>query len=265
MDALETVHLDFLSDGTPFSRRYNDVYHSVSGGPAQARQVFLAGNGLPERWQRREKFTILETGFGLGINFLSTWQAWRQDPLACEFLHYFSLEKYPCTAAVLGQIYGNLPEFAEIAGFLLARWPECCQGEQQILLEQGRLVLTLVFGDATDCLPRFELAADALYLDGFSPDKNPELWSPWFCGVLAEKAVFGATLATWSVAGSVRRALQEAGFFVERCPGFGRKRQILTGVKPWRKYTTTSVELSYNPAERYDLEGKGNRCPLGFA
>lgn len=217
------------ADGTPVSDQYDDVYHTTAGGPEQARQVFLAGNGLPERWQGQHRFVICETGFGLGLNFLATWAAWREDPLACRFLHFVSIEKHPFTAADLKTAQAAWPQFAPLAAELQARWPPLLPGTHRLWLDQGRVVLTLVFGDAVEKLRHVEAEADAFYLDGFSPAKNPDLWSPAVCKALARLAKPGATLATWSVAGAVRQALAEAGFRVEKRPGFGGKRQMLTG------------------------------------
>ncbi len=81
--------------GTPFSSAFADVYHSTQGGLEQARHVFLAGNGLPERWRDRNCFTILETGFGIGLSFLAAWNAWREDPRRPRRLHFVSVEARP--------------------------------------------------------------------------------------------------------------------------------------------------------------------------
>ena len=125
--------------------------------------------------------------------------------------------------------YFTLPEFAELSSVLLACWPVLTPGAHRIELENGRLLLTLVLGDAVEWLPELDVQADAFYLDGFSPARNPELWSAEFCRLLARRAATGATLATWSVAGSVRRALQGVGFALARQAGFSGKRQMLTG------------------------------------
>ena len=215
--------------GTPISETYGDIYHSAAGGHAQARHVFLAGNGLPERWQGRETFTILETGFGLGINFMATWLAWRTDPARCAQLHFISLEKHPFSAADLAVAHAAWPEFEALAGVLCAHWPALEAGAHHLMLDGEQVILTLVFGDAVETLPVLETKADAFYLDGFSPALNPDLWSPALCQSLARLANEGATLATWSVAGAVRRALREAGFHVEKQAGFADKRQMLVG------------------------------------
>ena len=229
MAALHLPTLQFGPDGTPVSAAYGDVYHSAAGGQAQARHVFLAGNDLPARWQGRSRFSILETGFGLGLNFLATWQAWRNDPQACAELEFVSLEKHPFSANDLSIAQALWPEFSESAAALRAAWPALTPGEHVLRLAGGRVLLRLVLGDALAVLPTLPAAVDAFYLDGFSPALNPEMWSPALCAALASKATPGATLATWSVAGSVRRALQAAGFSVEKRAGFAGKRQMLVG------------------------------------
>ena len=226
---LEPALLTRDADGTPVSPIYGDIYHSASGGHAQARHVFLAGNGLPGRWQGRERFVILETGFGLGLNFLATWLAWQNDPARSRELHFVSLEKHPFADDDLAQLHAAWPELTLLAQELRRHWPPLLAGEHRIELAQGRVVLRLVFGDALDALSGLAAAVDAFYLDGFSPARNPELWSPALCRALACHAVPGATLATWSVAGSVRRALSAARFAVEKRPGFASKRQMLVG------------------------------------
>jgi tRNA 5-methylaminomethyl-2-thiouridine biosynthesis bifunctional protein len=226
------ARLVLAPDGTPFSESYEDIYHSAAGGPAQARHVFLSGNGLPARWRGRDSFTILETGFGLGLNFLAAWLMWRDDPRRCRKLRFISLEKHPFTADDLAIAHAAWPEFAGPSDALRARWPALAAGRHGIGLEGGDLELALVLGDAEETLPGLSDAVDAFCLDGFSPAKNPELWSPAICRNLARLAKPGATLATWSVAGSVRRALVAAGFAVEKRPGFAGKKQMLVGHAP---------------------------------
>ncbi|MBI5109681.1 MAG: bifunctional tRNA (5-methylaminomethyl-2-thiouridine)(34)-methyltransferase MnmD/FAD-dependent 5-carboxymethylaminomethyl-2-thiouridine(34) oxidoreductase MnmC [Rhodocyclales bacterium] len=224
------AELAFAGDGTPFSPRYGDVYHSSHGGLDQARHVFLAGNDLPARWTARSRFVIFETGFGLGLNFLATWQAWRQQPGAGRRLHYLAVEKHPFRRDELKQLHLRWPELAALANDLHAQWPLPLPGLHR--LDFGDVILTLCFGDAAELLPTLTLAADAIYLDGFAPDRNPELWTEQIAAQLARIAAAGATLATWSVAGEVRRRLASADFQVERRPGFGGKRDMLVGHRP---------------------------------
>jgi tRNA 5-methylaminomethyl-2-thiouridine biosynthesis bifunctional protein len=218
--------LAFAADGTPYSQAYGDVYHSADGGLAQARHVFLQGNALPERWRGRRLFTVLETGFGFGLSFLATWRAWREDPARCERLHFVSIEKHPFQAADLAVL---LKEFPDPGNELISRWPMLVPGVHRLEFASGQVVLTLLFGDVADGLPQLQLAADAIFLDGFAPAKNPHMWAPPLLRHLGRLAAPGATLATWSVAGAVREALQAAGFAVAKEKGFGAKKEMLRG------------------------------------
>lgn len=219
--------LAFTPDGTPFSAAFGDVYHSADGGLGQAQQVFLAGNGLPERWQGRARFVVLETGFGLGLNFLATWSAWRNDPQRAARLHFISVEKHPFELADLATVHGRWPEFAELSGELRRVWPVLVPGFHRLHLDGGRVILTLVFGEALDALRQLVARVDAFYLDGFSPAKNPQLWSPFLFKAISRLAAPGATAATYTVAGVVREGLAGAGFVCEKRPGFGGKRNSL--------------------------------------
>jgi tRNA 5-methylaminomethyl-2-thiouridine biosynthesis bifunctional protein len=214
-----------FADGVPYSPTYDDLYHSAAGGPAQALHVFLHGNGLPARWAGRERFVILETGFGAGINFLTTWRTWRQDRARCGRLHFVSIEKHPFALPDLRRIHENY-ELNTEAGELHARWPMLVPGAHRLELDGGKVVLTLFFADIK-VTRELRLAADAFYLDGFAPAKNPDMWSPAILRNLSRLAAPGATAATWSVAAEVRKALEQTGFSVEKRPGFGGKREML--------------------------------------
>lgn len=228
----------FAPDGTPVSPAYGDVYHSPQGGEAQARHVFLAGNGLPERWQGRARFTVLETGFGLGLNFLATWRAWREDSRRCARLHYVSLEKHPFDARSLAALHAPHAQLAVLSAELRDAWPMLVPGLHRLAFDNGMVVLTLAFGDAVELLPKLRLAADAIFLDGFAPAKNPDLWSRPLLKRLARLAATGATAATWSVAAEVRAGLAGAGFAAEKRPGFGAKREMLAAVALPRRDAT---------------------------
>lgn len=229
---LEPARLAHSADGIPCSLAYGDVYHSAGGGYGQARHVFLAGNDLPQRWRGRPSFSILETGFGQGLNFLATWAAWRDDPQRPGRLHFFSLEKHPFPADDLAVLHVDWPELADLSRELRARWPVLVPGFHRLHFEGGRISLTLAFGDARDTLPQIEGRFDAFYLDGFAPSRNPELWAPELLGMAARLGAEGATAATWSVAGTVRRALLQCGFAVEKRPGYAGKREMLTARLP---------------------------------
>jgi tRNA 5-methylaminomethyl-2-thiouridine biosynthesis bifunctional protein len=224
--------LVFAADGTPYSEAYGDVYHSSAGGIEQARHVFLAGNRLPQRWAGRECFTILETGFGQGLNFLATWQAWRDDPRRPRRLHFLSVEKHPFAVADLATLHARYPELACLAAELRCQWPELTAGFHRLAFERGAVTLTLAFGEAIACIPQFVAAPEAIYLDGFSPAKNPELWSAPLLREIAWLTAPGATLATWAVAGQLRENLAQAGFQWQRTSGFAAKREMLVAALP---------------------------------
>jgi tRNA 5-methylaminomethyl-2-thiouridine biosynthesis bifunctional protein len=226
-EPLVPARLAFAPDGTPFSERYQDLYHSAAGGEAQARHVFLRGNGLPERWRRRRLFTIAETGFGLGLSFLVAWQAWREDPARCARLHFVSVEKHPFSAHDLAVLHAPHPELAPLAAELQAAWPMLVPGMHRLEFEQGALVLTLALGDAARMLAQWQLAADAFFLDGFAPARNPEMWSREVMRQLSRLAAPEATAATWSVAAQVREGLRGAGFAAEKRRGFAAKSEML--------------------------------------
>ncbi|MDR0703226.1 MAG: bifunctional tRNA (5-methylaminomethyl-2-thiouridine)(34)-methyltransferase MnmD/FAD-dependent 5-carboxymethylaminomethyl-2-thiouridine(34) oxidoreductase MnmC [Azoarcus sp.] len=226
---LQPASLQFAADGTPFSEAYGDVYHAAEGGLGQARHVFLAGNGLPERWRGRERFVIAETGFGAGLNFLASWAAWREDAARPGALHFVSFELHPFRVEDLARLHAAWPELSPLADALRAHWPPLAGGMHRLHFDGERVCLTLYFGDVREGLAQLDACVDAIFLDGFSPAKNPEMWSAKVFHLLSRRAAPDATLATWSVAGAVREGLRRACFVTEKAPGFGGKREMLRG------------------------------------
>jgi tRNA 5-methylaminomethyl-2-thiouridine biosynthesis bifunctional protein len=238
---IEPAELAFDGDDTPYSVQYGDVYHSADSGPGQARHVFLGGNDLPRRWARARTFTVLETGFGLGLNFLATLRAWRDDPQRAERLHFVSIEKHPFTREALERIHSRYEELEPLARELRVAWPLLVPGLHRLHFD--RVTLTLAFGDAAEVLPKLRVHADAIYLDGFAPQRNPGMWSAPLMKALARLAKPGTTLATYSTAAAVRENLEAAGFVLEKRPGFGRKREMLSGsyAPRWGVHTAQPV------------------------
>ena len=184
--------LAFDPSGTPFSEKFGDVYHSAESGPDQARHVFLHGNALPPRWAGTHVYTILETGFGLGLNFMATCAAWRSDPKRCRQLHFVSVERHPFVREDLVTLHARYPEFSGESAAICAAWPPAIAGVHRLHLDDGRITLTLMFADVIDALRDLRLGADAFYLDGFAPDRNPQMWSPAVMKGLARLARPGA-------------------------------------------------------------------------
>jgi tRNA 5-methylaminomethyl-2-thiouridine biosynthesis bifunctional protein len=225
-EPIVAAHVAFDTDGVPHASAFGDVYRPREGTPFdQAREVFLAGNGLPARWRGRERFSLFETGFGLGHNFLATWQAWRDDAQRCARLHYVAIDKHPPTRADLARALGATP-LATLGRQLADAWPPLTPNVHALRFDGGRVQLLLAFGDATMLARELVLRADAFFLDGFAPARNAAMWTPELFKALARLAAPGATAATWSAARVVRDGLATAGFDVQAAAGPGRKRDI---------------------------------------
>jgi tRNA U34 5-methylaminomethyl-2-thiouridine-forming methyltransferase MnmC len=210
--------LEWLDGVIPVSRRFDDPYFSLAGGLAETRHVFLTGNGLPERLQ--PGFQIAELGFGTGLNLLATLLLSPQMPL-----RYTSFEAFPITAAEMARSHAAFPEAAAVAPPLVEAW---AKGLRQFSF--GPIAVEVIEADARQALPLWQGKADAWYLDGFSPAKNPELWGENLMAEVARHTAPQGTFATYTAAGHVRRALAEAGFSVMRAPGYGTKRHMSSGV-----------------------------------
>ncbi|MBI5889191.1 MAG: bifunctional tRNA (5-methylaminomethyl-2-thiouridine)(34)-methyltransferase MnmD/FAD-dependent 5-carboxymethylaminomethyl-2-thiouridine(34) oxidoreductase MnmC [Nitrosomonadales bacterium] len=220
-------------DGQPFSNRFGDVYFSTDSGLEETRHVFLHGNRLAERFaalSAGESFCIGETGFGTGLNFLCAWQLFEQTAPSAANLDFFSVEKFPLSEDELRAALALWPELAAQAAVLLARWRRRVPGWNRWNFSAGRVRLTLAMEDVEQALPELPArCVEAWFLDGFSPAKNPEMWSEAVLADIARASRAGGTLATYTCAGWVRRGLQQAGFEVERVQGFGSKREMVCG------------------------------------
>jgi tRNA 5-methylaminomethyl-2-thiouridine biosynthesis bifunctional protein len=219
-------------DGQPFSRRFGDVYFSRESGLGETRHVFLEGNRLPERWARlprRARFAIGETGFGTGLNFSAAWELWTRAAPADAILDYVSVERFPLAPAELARALAQWPELATFAEALSAQYVELAPGWHRFHFASGRVMLTLAVGDAAVRLAELAGRCDAWFLDGFAPARNPEMWSEAVLRAVAAHSFAGATFATYTAAGAVRRGLESAGFRVEKRGGFARKREMLAG------------------------------------
>jgi tRNA 5-methylaminomethyl-2-thiouridine biosynthesis bifunctional protein len=222
--------VDWLPDGTPYSPRFGDRYHSENGGLTQARRVFLHGCGLPEAWAGQSQWRILETGFGFGLNFLVTWAAWRADPQRPTLLHFVSTEAWPVGGDDLLRATTVHPELAPLAHELHQQWWGLLPGVHRLWFDDGRVLLTLYVGDTKAQLRQQNLTVDSVYLDGFSPQRNPDIWDTHTLKAVARCCRRGTRLATWTFARAVRDALAQCGFAVTRAPGVPPKRDNLHAV-----------------------------------
>lgn len=214
---------------TPQSARFGDIYFSPDDGAAESRYVFLDGIGAPDLWRDRPLTVLGETGFGTGLNFLLTWQAWRQTAAPSARLHYLAVEGFPLSRDDLGRALAAFPALAAEAAALLAVWPLPHPGHHLLDLDGGRVRLHLLIGPAGAALRGASARVDGWYLDGFAPSRNPDMWTPAVFAEVARLSAPGARLATFTAAGQVRRDLSAAGFALEKRPGFGIKRECLHG------------------------------------
>lgn len=207
---------------TPVSTQFDDPYFSLENGLDETRHVFLQGNGLPDRFC--DGFQIAELGFGTGLNLLAALQLWRKSGITGQ-LRFTTFEAFPLSAPDMTRAQAAFDDVADIARDLAPQW-----GKTTFEIEDLRF--EMVEGDARETLPQWQGKADAWFLDGFSPAKNPELWSPELMAEVGAHMAPGASAATYTAAGHVRRGLVAAGLEVTRLPGYGRKRHMTRAIKP---------------------------------
>ncbi len=222
--------IDFDDMGLIHDKDFCDSYFSRDNGLEEARAVFLQGCKLPEAWSGNPCFTLSELGFGTGLNFLATWYLWRQTRRSGSILHYVTTEAFLMSGSDAARAHARWPELADLSADLIAKWPVRAYGVQRIWFLEDQICLTILIGDAAQTLAAMDFKADAWFLDGFAPSRNSAMWSPEVLSEVARLSAPGARLASYSVAGSVRRNLEALGFTVRREQGFGSKKQRLEAV-----------------------------------
>lgn len=246
LTAAPTPQLNWSRGAVPASQDFDDIYFSTDGGLEESQTVFLKGCGLPERWQDGQDHVIGELGFGSGLNFLTAWQVFEQSAAPHQNLYFISVEKFPFTADMLEKALAHWPQLADKSSRLIAQWPGPVKGLHRLHLTP-RVTLTLYIEDVETALNSMSGLIDSWFLDGFSPQKNQAMWSAGIMKALAARSHNQTRLATFTVAGDVRRALIEAGFDVTKQAGFGRKRHRLEvhftsgPVKPTRPHAAPII------------------------
>ena len=247
-----TQPVQWLPDGTPRSPLFDDVYrsrgfHGTDRGLLQARHVFLQGCGLwsPDgaqatAWRGQRQWHVLETGFGLGLNFLATWAAWQQDPQRPDRLFFTAIEAWSVTAEDIVRSAAAWPELQPLAHALASAWRGLLPGTHRLVFDAGRVQLTLCIGPVDKALREVDVAAQSVFLDGFSPDRNPEMWSLHTLKAVARLCENGTRLASWCVQRGVRETLAQCGFAVQREEGLPPKSHRLEAVfqPAWTPRTT---------------------------
>lgn len=257
---VQTARLSWNDEGTPMSEQFADIYFSNQNGLEESRHVFLQGNHFPGRFKTHsdETCVIAETGFGTGLNFLVLWQSFiqfkAQNPQSTlKRLHFISFEQFPLTKTDLIAAHRCWPELSALSAALCENWPPALAGNQRIILDNGNITLDLWFGDVNEQISllkdNLNNKIDAWFLDGFAPSKNPQMWSEHLFATMAKLARKDATFATFTVAGFVKRGLQQAGFTLKKVKGFGQKREMLTGVLAENNHQHTAPWSKRYPAD----------------
>jgi tRNA 5-methylaminomethyl-2-thiouridine biosynthesis bifunctional protein len=233
--ALATAEITWTEDGSPCSPAYDDFYYSTVDGVEEANYVFLKGSQIARRLQRHPHatFCVAETGFGTGLNFLLTWKLWREQALPKPRLHFVSFENQPVRSCDIRKALQAWPALSELTQELLDNYPEPIPGQHRLILDDGAVTLDLWWEDAALAMPdlcgRLRESIDVWYLDGFSPNRNPSIWTPCLYQNMAIASRSGASFATFTAAGDVRRGLESAGFEVTKSSGWGLKRECMHG------------------------------------
>ena len=230
--APQSPHIAWTDEGAPRSVLFDDVYFSKIDGLAETRAVFLQGCGLPDAWAGRRAFTVGELGFGTGLNILALLDLWRRAREPGARLNIFSIEAHPLTAEEAARALAAWPEIADLADRLTRQWPRRATGFHRLDLPELGATLDLAIMDAETALKEWTGQADAWFLDGFAPSRNPGMWSEAVLAGVAARSAPGARAATFTVAGVVRRGLASHGLAVEKRPGFGRKNERLEARAP---------------------------------
>lgn len=269
---LNQAKIKWDEQGQPFSQDFNDVYFNTDSGLDESRFVFIHPSRLQQRWhQHGGSFTLIETGFGSGLNFLTTWLEWldfqqnknifddqqvAQQSKQTKHLHFISIEKYPLDKTQLAQALSLFPQLEELSNQLIEQYPLLIKGFHNLQFNNHGLTLTLIFDDISSALTQLNGPIDAWYLDGFAPAKNPDMWTDSLYSSMARLSREKTSFATFTAAGDVRRALLAAGFEVNKVSGFGMKREMMYGtfvqrqgplpsvfttLKPWLKPATKAI------------------------
>ncbi|WP_177428477.1 bifunctional tRNA (5-methylaminomethyl-2-thiouridine)(34)-methyltransferase MnmD/FAD-dependent 5-carboxymethylaminomethyl-2-thiouridine(34) oxidoreductase MnmC [Candidatus Venteria ishoeyi] len=261
---MNNAKINWDKHGVPYACDFNDVYFSTENALEESRCIFIAANQLTQRWSQwseKRAFVIAETGFGSGLNFLATWRHWQQQQSHVTLV-YRAIERFPLHVQDLQRCLQNWDELQYLSTALIKQYPPAVPGFHRLYFEQGRVILDLCLGDVSDILPQWSAyfdqqtpdtqasMVDAWYLDGFAPAKNPDMWTPDLYQHMARLSQVGATFGTFTAAGHVRRGLQQAGFKVDKQPGFGHKRERLCGVYEGTESLYTAQQTSKKPSSK---------------
>ncbi|MEQ8485411.1 MAG: tRNA (5-methylaminomethyl-2-thiouridine)(34)-methyltransferase MnmD [Pseudomonadales bacterium] len=251
---LPAARIRYAAD-QPYSLDFSDIYHAADGA-AEVQRVFLGPCGIAElaaeRGSGRWPVRIGELGFGSGLNFAVAAQRCLD---AGARLHFLSVEAAPLDAADFAVIARARAAAHPIYAELADRYPPRLRGWHRRWLADGRICLSLWWGDAAaglaDLADRQRQPMDAWFLDGFAPDRNPAMWDDALLARLPALSRPGTRVATFTAAGRVRRGLTAAGFAMRRVDQRPHKRETLAGT------LTEGGSRGFEPPARVDVAGAG--------
>lgn len=229
-EMLPRDELEFREGDMPFSKQFGDHFYCKSDGRAECSHVFLNGNGLPERWEKADVFSIGELGFGTGLNFLETWRQWKLHRKPGAQLRFVSFEAFPMEADTMKRSLSAWLEIAAEYAELERHWPRLTKVPSVWQIDE-QTSLTIVVADVLKGMHSWNGSCDVWFLDGFAPSKNPDMWSLELMRAMHVRTNDKGTFASYTAAGWVRRNLIEAGFDVGKTPGFADKRDMIAGTK----------------------------------
>ena len=213
-------------ENTPVSTAFEDPYYSLVNPCAEVEHTFLNGVNLTDL-AANEQLVIAETGFGTGLNFLLAVDHWLRHAKSTSTLTFISVEAFPLAKPDLLKAHAGITRLPDMHKDLQAQWPGPLPGIHRLSFLKDRVRLLLLVGDVLSMLKDQQFIADAWFLDGFAPAKNPQMWSDDVFKEIARLSGLSARLASFTAAGNVRRGLQSVGFQVNRRPGFGNKRHCI--------------------------------------
>ena len=208
-----------------YSKSYNDIYFDKLNGPKETEHVYLNTNNLTKKFKNKQKFVIAEIGFGTGLNFILTWKLWKENRKTNGSLTYISFENAPLSKKDIEKVYKKFKKLDGYSSFLLKNIPARCKSTHRIFIKADNINLILIYDDITSLI-NFNFKADTWFLDGFSPKKNPLVWTDKLFKQLYNFTNLDGSLSTFSVAGHIRRGLLKAGFKVSKVSGYGNKKEI---------------------------------------
>lgn len=229
-----------------YSKQFSDIYFAADG-PAETDRVFLEPARVLHRIQKQDEFTIVEFGFGTGLNFFQTADRLREKSLSSR-VRYVSFEKYPLTNLVrrlaLKNWWRNWAIFEEFCDSS----PPPIEGWHRRFFQDGKIELSLYYGSIERGISEFcsgdSHGVDAWFLDGFKPSSNPDMWDTELLSQMRDLTKTNGTITSFSVSGSVRRTLEASGFDTQLVDNTPFKRHtLLASIK------TSDFQLPSLPSE----------------